>query len=349
MYRKYTSQIAVVQEPCGRTGPTAMAEPICRETAMPTAFTHQSSDTTFLTEGGTETEIMFRYGHEFPHFAMFELLKNDRAMGDLRHMYTQYLDVVAETGFAALLSGLDYRASPDWGKLLGYSPEGLADVQVQCIEFLRDVAAPYAGQISEIRYAGIIGPRGDAYGSGGTITADEAEDYHSTQLTTLKELDVDLAWAATFNNIPEAVGVARAAARIGVPVCIAFTLTSDHRLRSGPSLREAVETVDRETGDSRPIGYGINCSHPVEYAPALEPGDWFQRVRSVRPNAALMDKIALCKLNHLEEGDPVELGQQLGELARNNPQIDMWGGCCGSWDKHLREIALNLRAVRPSA
>lgn len=315
---------------------------------MPTAFTHQCSDRTFLTEGGTETEIMFRYGHDFPHFAMFELLKNERAMADLRDMYTQYLDVVAETGFAALLSGLDYRASPDWGRLLGYSPQGLADVQVQCIDFLRDVAAPYAGQISEICYAGIIGPRGDAYGSGGTMTADEAQDYHSTQLTTLKGLDVDLAWAATFNNIPEAVGVARAAASIGVPVCIAFTLTSDHRLRSGPSLREAVETVDRETGDARPIGYGINCSHPLEYAPALEPGDWFRRVRSIRPNAALMDKIALCKLNHLEEGDPVELGQQLGDLARDNPQIDMWGGCCGSWDKHLREIARNLRAVRPS-
>ncbi|PHP68862.1 hypothetical protein CSC94_02400 [Zhengella mangrovi] len=309
-------------------------------------FTHETDKTIFLTEGGTETEIMFRHGHDFPHFAMFELLKNRQAMDDLRDMYRRYLDVVAETAFGALMSGLDYRASPDWGQLLGYSPEGLADVQAQCITFLREVAAPYSGQIRDIRFAGIIGPRGDAYSLNRTITADEAEDYHSTQLETLKALDIDLAWAATFNNVPEAVGVARAAARIGVPVCVSFTLTGEHRLRSGPSLREAVEAVDRETGDQRPIGYGINCSHPLEYAPALEPGDWFRRVRCIRPNAAMMDKIALCKLNHLEDGDPVELGQQLGDLARKNPQIDMWGGCCGTWDTHLRELARNLTAAR---
>ena len=33
------------------------------------------------------------------------------------------------------------------------------------------------------------------------------------------------------------------------------------------------------------------------------------RMRSVRPNASKMEKLALCKLGHLEDGDPVELGQ----------------------------------------
>ena len=299
-------------------------------------------NTQYLAEGGTETEIMYRYGYEFPHFAVFELLKNPRAMDDLRDMYKRYLDVVAQTGFSALIGGLDYRASPDWGALLGYSPSGLADIQAQCIGFLRDVARPYQDQVPEIRISGIIGPRGDAYALNKTITADGAEDYHSVQLETLKALNVDCAWAATFNNVPEAVGVSRAAARIGLPLIISFTLTSDHCLRSGPTLKQAVEATDRETGDLRPLGYGINCSHPQEFAPALEPGDWFKRVRNIRPNAAKMDKIALCKLNHLEEGDPIELGAQLGELARAHPHIDMWGGCCGTWDKHLREIARNV-------
>ncbi|MBY8976136.1 homocysteine S-methyltransferase family protein [Rhodobacteraceae bacterium NNCM2] len=313
---------------------------------MPRDFTEQPSGLTYLTEGGTETEIMFRHGHDFPHFAMFELLKNPAAMTDLHDMYKRYLDVAAEAGVAALVSGLDYRASPDWGSLLGYSTAGLAQVQAQCIDFIRNVAAPYRSHLPDIRYAGVIGPRGDAYALNRTITAEEAEDYHSTQLETLKALEVDLAWAATFNNVPEAVGVARAASRIGVPVCISFTLTSEHRLRSGPTLQEAVKAVDAATGNMRPMGYGINCSHPAEYAPAIEPGDWFQRMRSIRPNAAKMDKIALCKLNHLEEGDPVELGQQLGDLAARNPQIDIWGGCCGTWDKHLREIAGCVAGVR---
>ncbi len=307
-------------------------------------FTDGTGAKRYLAEGGTETEIMFRHGYDFPHFAVFELLKNPDATEKLRDMYRRYLDVVAESGFAAMMGALDYRASPDWGKLLGYSAQGLADVQCQCIEFLREVAQPYQDQISEIRISGIVGPRGDAYSLNKTITADEAEDYHSVQLQTLKALNVDVAWAATINNLPEAVGLSRAAAKVGIPVVVSFTLTSEHILRSGPTLRQAVEATDAEAGDMKPMCYGLNCSHPLEFAPALEPGEWFKRVRNIRPNAAMMDKIALCKLNHLEEGDPVELGVQLGELARKYPHIDMWGGCCGTWEKHLREIARNVGA-----
>ena len=302
-------------------------------------FTDKAGALRYLSEGGTETEIMFRHGFEFPHFAVFELLKDPVATDVLRDMYKRYLDVVAETGHAALMCGLDYRASPDWGKLLGYSSQGLAEVQDQCITFLRDVARPYRDQISTIKIGGNVGPRGDAYELNRTITAQEAEEYHSVQLQTLKSLEVDMVWAATLNNVPEAVGLCRAAAQIGLPIVVSFTLTSDHRLRAGPTLKEAVEETDIQAGDAKPMGYGINCSHPHEFAPALEPGAWADRIRSIRPNAAAMDKIALCKLNHLEEGDPQELGQLLGDLAQRYPQIDIWGGCCGTWDKHLREIS----------
>jgi homocysteine S-methyltransferase len=59
-----------------------------------------------------------------------------------------------------------------------------------------------------------------------------------------------------------------------------------------------------------------------------------------------MDKISLCTLGHLESGDPQDLGRLMGELARLHPHIDVWGGCCGTWDTHLDEIARNVRAAR---
>ena len=46
-----------------------------------------------------------------------------------------------------------------------------------------------------------------------TITAAEAEDYHSVQIETLKMAQVDLVSAMTFNSPAEAIGVARAAHR----------------------------------------------------------------------------------------------------------------------------------------
>ncbi|MES1199100.1 MAG: homocysteine S-methyltransferase family protein [Pseudomonadota bacterium] len=313
---------------------------------MPASFPVQRDNVLYLTEGGQETEIMYKFGHDLPEFAMYPLLDNPAAMADLRGMYQRVLDAAAQHGFAVMLTGLDYRASPDWGEKLGYSRETLADALLQSIAFLREVAQPYQEQISEILIGGMAGPRGDAYSLNRTITADEAEEYHSFQMETLNRADIDFISAVTFNNIPEAVGVARAAARAGLPLCISFTLSSDHRLKSGASLKEAIEAVDAEAGEARPACYGINCSHPLEFEPALEAGDWMLRVRSLRPNASAKEKIELCQIGHLEDGDPQDLGARMGDLARRYPHIDIWGGCCGTWDSHLNEIARHVRAAR---
>jgi homocysteine S-methyltransferase len=317
---------------------------------MSTEFPKQQPGLNYLTEGGQETEILYKYGFDLPHFAMYPLLDNPRAVAQLQGMYHRYLDTAARHGFGVLMGGLDYRASPDWGSLLGYSRESLADMQLRSIGFLREVAKPYQGQVPAILYAGIVGPRGDAYELNRTITSEEAEEYHSEQLATLVRAGVDLVEAMTFNAVPEVIGLARAAARVALPLAVSFTLdNSTSRLVSGPTVKEAIETVDAQTGDARPAFYGINCSHPLEFMPAIEPGTWFERVRCLRPNAAMMEKNALCTLGHLESGDPVQLGELMGGLARQYPHIDIWGGCCGTWDTHLDEIARNVHTARSVA
>ena len=313
---------------------------------MKRAFPVQQDGVVYLTEGGQETELMYRFGHDLPEFAMFPLLDNPAAVADMTGMYQRYLDVAARNGCVALMGGLDYRASPDWGQKLGLSRAALADLQHRSIGFLRDVAKPYAGQLPGIMFVGITGPRGDAYSLNRTITADEAEDYHSVQFETLASIGVDLVSAMTFNSVAEAVGVSRAAARAGLPITVSFTLDSNRRLKSGPTLRQAIEAVDGEAGEARPDFYGLNCSHPLEFGPAIEPGDWFKRVRSLRPNAAMMDKQALCKIGHLVDGDPPTLGEQMGAIARQHPHLDVWGGCCGTWERHLEHISRNVLDAR---
>ena len=80
----------------------------------------------------------------------------------------------------------------------------------------------------------------------------------------------------------------------------------------------------------------------MEYEPALEDGDWINRIRGVRPNTSKMEKIAFCQIGHLEEGDPVESGELCGDLVQRYPHMDIWGGCYGTWDTHLDEIAKNI-------
>lgn len=300
----------------------------------------------FLTESGSETEIMYRHGFDLPEFAMFPLLENPEAVPILRDMFRAQLDVAAEFGLSFLLTGLDYRASPDWGAKLGYSRQSLADANMAAIQFLRDVAQPYSDQIPRLLIGGILGPRGDAYDLNHEITAESAEDYHAVQLATLKNSDVDFVCAMTFNNVPEAVGAARAASRCGLPLSIALTLDGNSRLKSGTSLAQAIADIDHLAGVEAPDFYLLNCSHPVEYEPALEVGNWVKRLRGVRPNASKMEKIALCKLGHLEDGNPLELGKQIAGLSKRYPHMDIFGGCCGTNERHLREIARSLREAR---
>lgn len=305
-------------------------------------FPEFSPGVRYLTEGGQETELMYKHGHELPEFAMYPLLDDAAAVADLTAMYTAYFDVAAEHGFAVMAGGLDYRASPDWATKLGISADGLAEYQLRSIGFLRDVAEPYAGQVPQVLIAGAVGPRGDAYGVERTMTADEAEAYHAVQIETLREAGVDVVSAMTHNSIPEAVGLARAAAAAGLPLSMSFMVDGSGRLLSGATLREAIEAVDEQTGAARPDFYGINCSHPAEFEPALASEPWMERIRSLRPNASMKEKIELCQIGHLESGDPAELGAQMAAISRRFPHIDVWGGCCGTWDDHLREIAQQL-------
>lgn len=304
-------------------------------------FPMQTSGHYYMCEGGTETEIMYKHGFEFPHFAVFELLKDPKAVAALTGMYRQYFDVVAKHKMSALVGGLDYRASPDWGALLGYSAEGLSDINHQCIDFLRKISKEYTADIESILVQGLIGPRGDAYKANRTITEDEAQEYHSVQLTTLKNAGVDLASALTFNSVPECIGIARAAAELDIPLCISLSLDSSSNLNTGPSLAAAILAIDEATEKSTAF-FMVNCVHPLEYEPALSAENWIKRIRGVRPNASVMDKISLCKIGHLEDGNPSELGRQVGDLMHRYPHMDICGGCCGTWDTHLDKIAENV-------
>lgn len=69
----------------------------------------------YLAEGGTETEILYKWGFELPEFAMFPLLDNPKADAVIRNMYRRHFDVAQAHDTGLVIIGHDYRASPDWG------------------------------------------------------------------------------------------------------------------------------------------------------------------------------------------------------------------------------------------
>lgn len=297
------------------------------------------------TGGGFETWLQYVDGFKLRHFCGFELLDDARGRACLEQYQRRLVEAAVAQGFGVINEGLHYRASRDWGNLIGYSPQALEEINIRGIEFYRGIARDYHSAETPMIVAGAIGPRGDAYQTGASIDAASAEDYHGEQIGILKKAGADMITAMTFSSVEEAIGISRAAASVDIPIVVSFFVTTGGRLSGGETLQQAIEMVDAAT-DETPLYYMINCTHPTEFAPALTDGDWLTRLGGFMPNAVAMETLELCKLGHLEDGDPEELGGQMAKLAERFPHINVWGGCCGTDGRHIGKIAYEVGKIR---
>ena len=203
----------------------------------------------FLTDGGMETTLIFQEGIELPHFAAFVLLDSAEGRQHLKRYYAAYLSVARDHGTGFVLDSPTWRANPDWGAKLGYDAAALRAINVRSIAFLEDLRAGWERPGAPCVISGAIGPRGDGY-KAGNMDADEAEAYHQAQIAAFVEGGADMVTAYTLTGINEAIGIARAARSLRIPAAISFTVETNGRLVKGETLREAIETVDRETDGS---------------------------------------------------------------------------------------------------
>jgi S-methylmethionine-dependent homocysteine/selenocysteine methylase len=290
--------------------------------------------TTSITDGGLETSLIFHDGFELPHFAAFVLLDDDRGVQALRDYYAPYVEIASEHQLGALLDTPTWRASPDWGDLLGYSPERLGDVNRRAVALLREIA----DNDPAITVSGCVGPRGDGYRADRRMSGPEAEEYHALQIEALASAGADMVTALTLTYVDEAVGVVRAAQAAGVPVAISFTVETDGRLPSGGTLGDAIAAVDDETAGA-PAYFMINCAHPTHFADALaDGGAWVERIRGLRANASTKSHAELDDADELDEGDPLALAESYRDLIARLPQLTLLGGCCGTDHRHIRAI-----------
>ena len=298
----------------------------------------------FMTDGGMETTLIFHDGVDLPHFAAFDLLKDEAGIERLRRYYERYVAIARERGLGIVLESATWRASADWGAKLGYDAEALADANRKAIGLLLEIRADWETPRSPVVVSGNLGPRGDGYRTDARMSAREARDYHATQLETFARTDADMASAFTLNYVEEAIGIARAAADCTMPVAISFTLETDGRLPSGDSLQQAIEATDAATG-AYPVYYMINCAHPSHFEHVLRvAGPWRERIRGLRANASRRSHAELDESVDLDDGDPHELGAQYREVRALLPHLSVVGGCCGTDHRHVEQICRALAA-----
>ena len=217
----------------------------------------------FLTDGGIETSLIFQDGLDLPLFAAFDLLKDATGTQALRRYFRRYRDLAREAGTGFVFESPTWRASRDWGDRLGYSAADLASANAKAMALGAELRRE--AQDLVVVLSGCVGPRGDGYRPEALMTGEEAQDYHAEQVTALAAGGAEMVTAITMTHVGEALGVARAAAAVGLPVAISFTVETDGSLPGGEDLGDAIAAVDDATGGA-PAYYMINCAHPTHFA-----------------------------------------------------------------------------------
>ena len=86
------------------------------------------------------------------------------------------------------------------------------------------------------------------------------------------------------------------------------------------------------------------AGHPSHFAHLFEVReDWVQRLGGIRANASRLSHAELDECEELDEGNPLELGAELGVLRERVPELNILGGCCGTDHRHIAEIARYIR------
>lgn len=298
----------------------------------------QLTNQLFLTDGGTETTLIFHDGLHLPEFAAFDLLQTPVGTAALKRYFRTYATLAQTYQVGIVLESATWRANADWGYKLGYAADELMAMNHRAIALLHDIRREYATTQSPIVISGCVGPRGDGYLPTTAMAIAAAQAYHLPQITTLQAAGADLVTAMTMNYVEEAIGIVLAAQQVQMPVVISFTVETDGKLPTGQSLAAAIAQVDALTQNG-PAYYMINCAHPTHFANVLTPGAaWVQRIRGLRANASAKSHAELNEAETLDAGNPREFGQQYRELRQQFPQITILGGCCGTDDRHIEAV-----------
>ena len=294
-------------------------------------------------DAGLETCMIYDDGLELPHFASFVLLDTEAGRAALTRYFARYLALAVQGGTGFVLDTATWRANMGWAGRMGMDAAAIRGANLRAVDFASELRKAHETGELPIIINGVVGPSGDGYRIDATLTAESAEALHREQVDALAEAGVDLVSALTMTHPGEAIGIARAARRAGLPHVLSFTLETDGRLPNGQTLHEGLAEVEAATGGSA-LFYMVNCAHPAHFARDLD-GPMRARIGGIRANASRLSHAELDLATELDDGDPEEFGHFYAAFARFLPNLRLVGGCCGSDHRHVGAACGHLHAA----
>lgn len=319
------------------------------------ALPQLSSPRMFLTEGGLETTLIFKKGFDLPQFAAFTLLDTEEGRLAIWDCYVPYIQLAKESKTGIVIETPTWRANAAWIRKMDLPETKIAEANSAAVDLFKKLRAAYETEDTPIVISGVLGPLGDAYAyanpqAGDTGTAPEAassleavKTNYRGQVEALASAGADMIGIMTVTSTDEAVAAVLLAKENGLPVWVSFTVETNGRLEDGRTAAQFVSDVDAATGGYAAY-FGINCAHPTHFLSALRelPEETRRRIMEVRANASEKSHAELDESDTLDRGDPKALGAYHGEIRDLLPELCVVGGCCGTDEEHVCEMARTL-------
>jgi len=278
-----------------------------------------------------------------PHIAHAGLIYSDKGRRVLADIYRQYLSIGQRHNLPMLTLAPTWRANPERTERAGCGP--VDKLNSDCVAFLKDICAGYDSYQERLFIAGLLGCCNDAYNPQETLTTQAAERFHLPQAEALAASGVDFIKAATLPAVSEALGIARAIARTGIPSVLSFVIRPDGTVLDGTPLHKAIARIDSGT-DQAPIFYMVNCVHPAVFMEALAAetradDKLSERVIGIQANTSSKSPEELENLPYLDTTEPEPFAELLQQIHRTFG-TRILGGCCGTDNRHIEKIAALL-------
>lgn len=266
------------------------------------------------------------------------LIYEEQGRKALDNIFHAYLDIAQAAGLPMLLSTPTWRANRQ--RLADAGVE--RDVNGDAVRYLQQVREQRGIFGSQIKIGGMISCCNDCYRPQESLSADEAEKFHSWQIERLAAAGVDYLTAVTLPAIEEVRGIVRAIEKPGLPYIISFVINRHGCVLDGTPLPEAIATLDAEA-QHKPIGYMVNCVYPTFICADQQPPALFKRLLGIQGNASSLDCTELDESDEIKSESVEHWGEAMLHLHKAHG-IKILGGCCGTGTKHLEYLTANRKS-----
>lgn len=265
---------------------------------------------------------------------------NEKAKDALKELFNQYIKISKQYDFPIMITTPTRRANKERVLQSKFNKHIIYDN----VSFLHEIKRKWS---SQVYIGGLMGCRGDAYKADVILSEKDALEFHSWQASLFAEAKVDFLYAGIMPALSEALGMARAMENTELPYIISFMIREDGKLIDGTTIHEAILAIDNAT-KRKPLCYMTNCVHPKVVFKALSQAYnkttiVQQRFKGIQGNTSTLSPEELDNCCDLKTSDPCSFSYDMVKLYENF-NLKIFGGCCGTDDRHMNEIARKLKS-----